>query len=90
MQEIELQKFNYLQMFIEENKAEGSSVSLHIANAVLLAGFQLGPEFIDTSNRADKKHYWLMPPDKLKPLQDEFQFDFDPCPIDILRFVELS
>ena len=80
MQEIELQKFNYLQMFIEENKAEGSSVSLHIANAVLLAGFQLGPEFIDTSNRADKKHYWLMPPDKLKPLQDEFQFDFDPCP----------
>jgi hypothetical protein len=40
----------------------------------------LGPEFIDTSNRIDKKHYWLMPPDKLKPLNDEFNFDFDPCP----------
>lgn len=51
----------------------------NIANAVLPAGV-LGPEFIDTSNRADQRHYWLMPPDKLKPLQDEFQFDFDPCP----------
>lgn len=71
---------NQLQMFIEDTNAESSSVSLHIANAVLPAGFQLGPEFIDTSNRADKKHYWLMPPDKMKPLQDEFQFDFDPCP----------
>jgi len=40
----------------------------------------MGPEFIDTSNRADTKHYWLMPPDKLEPLQKEFNFDFDPCP----------
>lgn len=40
----------------------------------------LGPEFIDTSKRVDQRHYWLMPPDKMKPLQDEFHFDFDPCP----------
>lgn len=40
----------------------------------------LGPEFIDTSNRVDKKHYWLMPVDKYSILNDEFNFDFDPCP----------
>lgn len=40
----------------------------------------LGTEFIDTSNRVDDRHYWLMPPDKMEPLQDEFGFDFDPCP----------
>lgn len=40
----------------------------------------LGKEFIDTSTRADKKHYWLMPRDKMKILMDEFHFDFDPCP----------
>lgn len=51
------------------------------AKPVLYAGhLALGPEFIDTSNRADQKHYWLMPPDLLKPLNDEFNFDFDPCP----------
>lgn len=40
----------------------------------------LGPEFIDTSNRIDTKHYWLMPPDLLSELDNEFHFDFDPCP----------
>jgi hypothetical protein len=40
----------------------------------------LGPEFIDTSKRKDERHYWLMPPDRLRPLNDEFHFDFDPCP----------
>lgn len=40
----------------------------------------IGPEFIDTSKRKDENHYWLMPPDKMEPLQDEFKFDFDPCP----------
>lgn len=40
----------------------------------------LGPEFIDTADRIDKRHYWLMPPDKMQSLQDEFNFDFDPCP----------
>lgn len=52
----------------------------HELYRVLPAGVVLGPEFIDTSNRADTKHYWLMPPDKLEPLQNEFNFDFDPCP----------
>lgn len=40
----------------------------------------LGPEFIDTSKRVDTKHYWLMPHYLLSKLNDEFNFDFDPCP----------
>lgn len=40
----------------------------------------LGKEFIDTSNRKDERHYWLMPPDKYEELDREFEFDFDPCP----------
>lgn len=28
----------------------------------------------------DGKHYWLTPPGLYKSLDDEFHFDFDPCP----------
>jgi hypothetical protein len=28
----------------------------------------------------DGKHYWLTPPDVFKKLDDEFHFNFDPCP----------
>jgi len=28
----------------------------------------------------DGKHYWLTPPDLYRTLDDEFHFDFDPCP----------
>lgn len=31
-------------------------------------------------NRSDGLHYWLTPPDLYKKLDDEFRFDFDPCP----------
>lgn len=40
----------------------------------------LGKEFIDTSERKDTKHYWLVPRDFLEQLKHEFHFDFDPCP----------
>lgn len=33
-----------------------------------------------TGNKDDGKHYWLTPPDVYKVLNDQFQFNFDPCP----------
>ena len=31
-------------------------------------------------NGSDGKHYWLTPKDVYRELDDEFGFDFDPCP----------
>ncbi len=31
-------------------------------------------------NGGDGKHYWLTPPDVYAILDEEFRFDFDPCP----------
>jgi hypothetical protein len=31
-------------------------------------------------NSADQKHYWLTPPDLYDQLNNEFNFNFDPCP----------
>jgi hypothetical protein len=41
---------------------------------------ELGEEFIDTSKRKDVRHYWIVPPEFYAPLNEEFHFDFDPCP----------
>jgi hypothetical protein len=41
---------------------------------------KLGIEFIDTSLRKDTNHYWLTPPVLYTKLNEEFKFDFDPCP----------
>ena len=38
-----------------------------------------GTKFAD-GNGDDKKHYWLTPPSLYESLDNEFNFDFDPCP----------
>ena len=41
--------------------------------------FKLGKKYKEGATK-DGRHYWLTPPELYKTLNDEFQFDFDPCP----------
>ncbi len=37
----------------------------------------------------DGRHYWLTPPQLFKALDEEFHFDFDPCPPLVARIFDL-